>query len=317
MTENTSESSESIKQETSRERYERIGAQLRRRREALSLDQSDVARQLHLPGMVLNDIETGQIEKLSSLYRRGYIRNYCRVLGLDPDELLADAGEDLPPELKEVLPVSRREWRLERYLKIATYAIVTVAIVPPLVYFFVAGGTRMLERDPAIGESTTVVQSTQQESSDSAGSPPASEQRTNAGKPSGARHVSASALPLNPIRPGREVAADSAAEEVEAPESAAEEDAVVESGPRPSALQLELLEDSWIEIHDAEGTRLEYDLLRGGQTHSYDGQAPFSLLVGQASAVNLQVNGQAVTWEGHESGNVAEINVAADGQVER
>jgi cytoskeleton protein RodZ len=78
-----------------------------------------------------------------------------------------------------------------------------------------------------------------------------------------------------------------------------------------------LLEDSWIEIHDAEGTRLEYDLLRSGQTRSYEGQAPFSLLVGRSSAVKLQVNGQQVTWEGHDSGDVAEIAVAADGQVAR
>ncbi len=313
MTENTSASTEATQQEN-RKRYERIGAQLKRRREALSLEQGDVAQQLHLPGMVVNDIETGQVEKLSSLYRRGYIRNYARLLGLDPDDVLAEAGEDQLPELQEVLPASsRREWRLERYLKISTYAIVTVAVVVPLVYAFLAGGSRMLEREPGAPE-TSLARSDEAAERSSKATPDGAPAEVPGS--SSARHVSASALPLNPMRPSRETTVEAAPNRGEAADVPADA-AAGEPGPRTSALQLELLEDSWIEIHDAEGTRLEYDLLRSGQTRSYEGQAPFSLLVGRSSAVKLQVNGQQVTWEGHDSGDVAEIAVAADGQVAR
>lgn len=311
MTEKTS--TEPAQKQDSKEQYERIGEELRLRRETLGLDQGDVARQIHLPGMVVNDIETGQVDKLSSLYRRGYIRNYARLLGLDPDELLADDGEGDLPQLRQVLPVSRGRWRLERYLKVATYAIVTVAIVPPLVYFFVAGGTRMLEREPAGEKATTELRSAQ--NGGSTESPAATASRSNADDAPAARHVSASALPLNPVRPGKDVLTE-ATPPVASPPEAGDEAILPDAGPQLSALQLELLEDSWIEIHDAEGTRLEYDLLRGGQTLGYEGQAPFRLLVGRSSAVELQVNGQPVTWEGHDSGDVAEIAVAADGQVE-
>ncbi len=306
MTEKTS--TEPAQKQDRKKKFERIGKELRLRREALDLDQSDVARQIHLPGMVVNDIETGRVDKLSSLYRRGYIRNYARLLGLDPDELLADEGECDLPQLRQVLPVSSGGWRLERYLKIATYAIVTVAIVPPLVYFFVAGGTSMLEREPAEAETTAELRSAQNDR------PAALAGRSGADDAPATRHVSASALPLNPIRPGKEAPAEASLSAAGQPESWAEA-ALPETGPQLSALQLELLEDSWIEIHDAEGARLEYDLLRGGQTLSYEGQAPFRLLVGRSSAVELQVNGQPVTWEGHDSGDVAEIAIAADGQV--
>jgi cytoskeleton protein RodZ len=316
MTDNTSASNDRKEQEIdNNERYQRIGAELRRRREALSLEQADVAGQLHLPGMVVNDIETGQVEKLSSIYRRGYIRNYARLLGLDPDELLAEAGEDLPPELQEVLPVSRPEWRLERYLKISTYAIVTVAIVVPLVYAFLAGGSRMLERDPGAAEQAAV--STSATDTDSATpNPPRADASDAADAPEGARHVSASTLPLNPVRPARETVE----RPVPAPVNdtgASGEVAGRETGPPVSALSLTLVEDSWIEIHDAQGTRLEYDLLRGGQTRSYEGQAPFRLLVGRSNAVELTVNGLQVTWDGHDSGDVAEISIDAGGDVQR
>ncbi|HSH27828.1 MAG TPA: RodZ domain-containing protein [Wenzhouxiangella sp.] len=312
MTEKTS--TEPAQKQDRKKRLERIGEELRLRREALGLDQGDVARQIHLPGMVVNDIETGQVDKLSSLYRRGYIRNYARLLGLDPDELLADDGESDLPQLRQVLPVSSGGWRLERYLKIATYAIVTVAIVPPLVYFFVAGGTSMLEREPAGAETAAELRSALNDRS--AGSSPASASRPDTDDAPAARHVSASALPLNPIRPGKKALAETALPAAGQPETGAEA-ALPDAGPQLSALQLELLEDSWIEIHDAEGARLEYDLLRGGQTLSYEGRAPFRLLVGRSSAVELKVNGQPVTWEGHDSGDVAEIAVAADGQVKR
>ena len=314
MTDNTSTSDEKKQQQTkiNEQHYQRIGAELRRRREALSLEQGDVARQLHLPGMVVNDIESGQVENLSSIYRRGYIRNYARLLELDPDELLAEAGEDVPPELKEVLPVSRGGWRLERYLKIATYALVTVAIIPPLVYFFIAGGMRVLERDPASGESREVAGLTPSQLPDASSSSGVAEGGQAEPESSKARHVSASALPLNPVRPLREPS----------PEPASEAGASVietqeaEAGPALSALEVELLEDSWVEIHDAEGTRLEYDLLRSGQTRNYEGQAPFRLLVGRSSAVRLHVNGHSISWDGHESGDVAELAVTANGEVQ-
>lgn len=316
MTDNTSASDDRKEQDIdNKKRYERIGAELRRRREALSLEQADVAGQLHLPGMVVNDIETGQVEKLFSIYRRGYIRNYARLLGLDPDQLLAEAGEDLPPDLQEVLPVSRPEWRLERYLKISTYAIVTVAIVVPLVYAFLAGGSRMLERDSGAAEQASI--STSSGGGDSATTNATGKEAADSGQGAdGARHVSASTLPLNPVRPARET--------VERPGTApmsgtgASGDVPgLEAGPPASALSLTLVEDSWIEIHDAEGTRLEYDLLRGGQTRSYEGQAPFRLLVGRSNAVELTVNGLPVTWDGHDSGDVAEISIDAGGDVQR
>ncbi|WP_376695444.1 helix-turn-helix domain-containing protein [Wenzhouxiangella sp. EGI_FJ10305] len=319
MTEQTSVSNEEIEQESGEQKYERIGAELRRRREKRGLEQADVARQLHLPGMIVNDIETGQVDQLSSIYRRGYIRNYARFLGIDPDTLLADAGEDVLPELQEVLPVSKGEWQFERYLKIATYLLVTVAIVPPLVYFFVSGGTRMLERDVAADTPASVSESLagsgQGETADNATAEIGGENEAPSAEPSAARHVSASAIPLNPIRPARDARTESAANSVET-DIAPEDLPAAGVGPSLSALSLELLEDSWVEIHDADGNRLEYDLLRSGQTRSYEGQPPFSLLVGRSSAVKLQVNGQPVTWEGHESGDVAEIAISSDGEVQ-
>lgn len=319
MTEETSESKirAQQQQESRKEHLQRIGARLRRRREARGLDQHEVAQQLHLPGMVVNDIETGRIGTLSGIYRRGYIRNYANLLGLDADELLAEAGEEVPPELKEVMPAPQREWRLERYLKVATYLIVTIAIVPPLVYFFVAGGSRMLEREPAVSETPAV-----NESEDRAvvsGLADADKGRDNDAEdePEPERHVSASAFPVTPLKPMHEARPQSPAGEPGESEARPAEAETEAAGPALTALQLDLVADSWIEIRDARGERLEYDLLREGQSHRYEGEAPFRVLLGRSSAVELHIDGRPVVWEGHESGDLAELEITDDGAVER
>src|SRR5699024_6411196 len=207
MTENTSANEDrEQKPADRRQRYADIGARLRKQRQALSLSQKDMARRLRLPGIVVNDIETGQIEQLSSIYRRGYIRNYAQALDLDAEVLLVDAGADSPPELKAAFPVApQREWQFERYLKIATYAIVTVAIIPPLVYFFIAGGMRILDRDPGVGPNSVAVRSDTPSGHDQRA---AADHGEESGKQADRRrpaasagHVSASAIPLKTIRP--------------------------------------------------------------------------------------------------------------------
>lgn len=268
--------------------------------------------------MVINDIESGQIDRLSGLYRRGYLRNYARLLELDPDELLAAIGEDAPPALKDVMPAPRREWRLERYLKIATYVLVTTVIVPPLAYFFIAGGSRMLEGEPAeLAEQTSGSEPADTVAAGDEGRTVAEPEQRSGEAASGSQsgHVSASALPLSPMRLGRE-------SEGETPELLPESlqgsgEAANDELEELTGLTLELVDDSWIEIHDADGERLEYDLLREGQVHTYRGRAPFRLLLGRSSAVELQVDGQAVVWEGHERGDVTQLEVAADGKVTR
>lgn len=312
MIESNSEGSDS-RTDDEADVYRRIGRKLKKRREKLRLQQDDVAQRLHMPGMVINDLETGRVAHFSGIYRRGYLRNYARLLGLDADAILVEAGEDVPPALQEVMPVSGREWRLERYLKIATYVLVTTAIVPPLAYFFIAGGSRILERDPALVESAPVESGidTAPEEQAAGGADDGAGERANAQR---TRHVSASVLPVTPVRPAQQTSAASqpAGEGAGSGESAAK--SLADSR---SQLNVELIEDSWVEIHDAEGSRLEYDLLRSGQSREYQGRAPFNMLIGRSSAVSMKVDGHPVEWEGHNSGDVARIEVLADGAVRR
>lgn len=290
------------------------GDRLRRAREEAGLSHADVTEQLHLSGVIIDDIEQGRVERLPGIYRRGYITNYARLLGLEPESLLGTSREEEPPELREVLPVNRTGWKFEQYLKIATYVLVTTVIIPPLVYLFIQGGSRIMDREPEAG-AVGVEERTDAESGDRAGS----ERRVvEGGRDAGEEptHFSASTLPLPAVRPlGKDTVSirpDRDAVIVpEIPESVeAAADAKVELG-------IELNQDSWVEIYSANGERLEYDLLRAGVIRTYQAEAPFSLMLGRARAVSLSLEGEPLIYEGHERGDVVRLEVTADGEVRR
>ncbi|MFU8876635.1 MAG: helix-turn-helix domain-containing protein, partial [Wenzhouxiangellaceae bacterium] len=116
------------------------GEQLSRERNRLGISLQDASRRLRLTTTVLGKIERGELDGIPGAYLRGYVANYARLLEMDPEPLL-QALEQLDPEpLRTVLPVDRAGQRMDRFVRFATYGLVTTLIVPPLVYFFVQGG---------------------------------------------------------------------------------------------------------------------------------------------------------------------------------
>jgi cytoskeleton protein RodZ len=72
-------------------------------------------------------------------------------------------------------------------------------------------------------------------------------------------------------------------------------------------------EDSWIEISDALGNRLMFDMLRPGDSRTLRGTAPFRVFLGNAPPVSLEVNGKPVSRPRVSSRNTARFVVESDG----
>jgi cytoskeleton protein RodZ len=68
------------------------------------------------------------------------------------------------------------------------------------------------------------------------------------------------------------------------------------AGPTQLALQFSAL--SWVEVTDATGRRLLQGLYAAGSTRTLSGAAPLRVILGNAPAVALRVNDQAVTLAG-------------------
>lgn len=290
-----------------------IGAQLRHQRRKRKVSIEDAARALKLAPSTLEDIERGHLDRFESIYRRGYLRNYARFLGLDPAPLMAMLQEAEMPPLRSVLPVQQRGRNFERLFKIATYAIVTTIIIPPIVLIYIQGGLNILDRERADSRQAQGPAVLEQEAAPLRVGPsrPASSGIEREG--AGSTPVTASALPLNAIRPVRDpVNAETLARM--APDLPGSEEEIVD---KRSALLIELIDDSWLEVYSADGRRLEFDLVRAGAERRFLDEGPFRVMVGRGNAVRLQLDGAAIEFDGQDRADVVTLEIGADGAVRR
>lgn len=94
---------------------------------------------------------------------------------------------------------------------------------------------------------------------------------------------------------------------------------VAEPGPMPEAgtpgvrsLTLRLSDDSWLEVYDDQDRQLYYGLAAAGEAIRLRGEAPISLFMGNAPAVELAVDGQAYDFSARiRNDNTARITVQA------
>jgi cytoskeleton protein RodZ len=63
--------------------------------------------------------------------------------------------------------------------------------------------------------------------------------------------------------------------------------------PRETRLRLELSGVRWVEVYDARGQRLFYDVAGAGSVQSIAGRPPLRVVLGNAAAVSVQVDGQS------------------------
>ncbi len=298
---------------------EEIGIQIRQQRIKRRVGLETAARDLKLSVATLDRIERGELDQLAPIYRRGYVGNYARYLGLDPDPLLALIEAAEPSVMRPVLPGRRRQPRFDRILKFSTYLIVTTLIIPPLVLIYIQGGSRFIEREPVITEQLPAASAgaSEQRIADrvaralSMDDVPARSGPGSTGEDGEVvAPVAASALPLASIRPLRDPAAPDTDPEAERGSSGIDQ-------PTGSVLDIEVLEDSWLEVYAGDGQRLEYDLLRSGDRRRFEAEPPFRLLLGRASAVALTLDGEPVDFDGQDRADVATFDLLADGGIRR
>lgn len=302
-----------------------LGQILARARQGRNLAVRDVSRALHLPRSVIEAIEDNRLSDLAPIYRRGYVINYARHVGVEAERVraLLDAHDDQPPDLQQVLPTGQYAWRFESLMRGATYVLVSTVIVLPLVWFFVQGGARVFESGDAdvtrgIAASPDSGDETRRVSQRIAD---ALSLEDAGGEPSEPSHLNASTMPLNVLKQPRQATHDQAPPEPPLlidPELAAESGTAGDaSAPGPltrQSLSLDLEEESWVEIRDAAGTRLEYDLLGPGR-HAYRGQPPFEVLLGRARTVRIEVDGRRADLSGYEATELARFHVLADARI--
>lgn len=276
------------------------GEILRRRREARGLTRAEVAEALRLSERVVEAIEGEDAGRLPApAFVRGYLRAYARLVGADEEAVLAAyraAGEPgASPEAPRLEPIEiHRGWG--RWLRWGTAG--AVAALAALVLAWWRGGAPPEGPAPPPAAEEAAAPATRP--------PPAAPEpellpAEGAGAAPAAAQPRAGAEPAAP--PPRPAAAP--APRTTAPERAAS------AGTAEAALELRLRGTSWVEVRDATGRRLVYDLLRPGTVRRVRGRAPFRLVLGEPTAVEVRLDGEEVPLAGARPGRTLRVTVGA------
>lgn len=273
-----------------------IGARLRAGRERLGLTVLQAAERLHVDARILEALEAEDFEALGApVFVRGHIRRYAEAVGeaaADLQRLYGESGRAAaPPDLT----------RIPRSGRAADPRALLVPALVVLIGFTIAGGVWWVL---------------------TGAEPP------RRGAESGADGAAASGAVARAPVTGRGPPAappppvTAAVHEPQAEPARIREVALAELAAEPAAagarveLALRFAEDCWVEIYDGGGRQLFFDIGAAGSGRRVSGTAPLRVLLGNAPAVELQVNGEpaAIPPEARRN-RTARLTVDAAGRL--
>jgi len=277
----------------------RPGDILRYEREQKGLTIELASSRSKIKQSVLAAIESGETGEIPSVYLKGYIRNYARFLGIDP-VLIEGQMEHVrgaEPGVRTVNTVRTSRGNAEKWIKASSY-LVASALIATLAWQFTHEAVRFSQ-----GDSELISDPAEPAGTDETGGGDSA----SAARPANT-HLNASIASVEMLQESGEPKSDSAAEQAWAA-IGSQSGAEVSDPVQQHSLSVTTSADTWVEISDASGKQLELDLIRAGTLREYNGRAPFNVMIGRASAVDLAMDGEAVDLGPYTRGNVARMTL--------
>lgn len=267
----------------------RPGRVLAEARVARNLTVFEVAQQLKLSATQVEALEADAYDQLpGSVFVRGFVRNYARLLELDADGLVGKIGlPHAPSPASAAIPLSRDIPFPERgRTHWMPYVLVLVLIIGAVVLFEV-----LFSAPPAMVVSAVTPKS--------AAVPVVVE-------PALPAKEEASAVPVSAVPQAEVVAAAVASEPAALPVPAP-----ASMSPQAGMAELYFVFDtaSWVEVRDSNERILFSQLNPVGTEHRMQGRRPLSLVIGNARGVRLTYNGQPFDLAPHTRVDVARFTL--------
>ena len=244
------------------------GERLAAARRAQQITVLEVAKELHLDEPKVRALEQNNFDVLGApVFAKGHLRKYAMLVGVDNDDVLQDyyrlnRAAGMPPVVGKVRKLARQSSPGPWIAMIVIFVIAAAAY-----WWFVVAATP----PPMMQDDTVIV-------------PPVDDAMAPANDGS------------DPAEPIALLEADPEMSDEAVFISLAEQAMPPAFTTQPVAdgqvrLTMTFSGDCWTEISDASGRQLYRDLGRDGSSVNVSGQAPLSVLLGNADNVRVRING--------------------------
>jgi cytoskeleton protein RodZ len=252
-----------------------------------------VGKDLRMPVQVVKSLEAEQWDRLGApVFVRGQLRSYARLLKVDLGDALEQAhiGPVVPPQLVSHTHTPRARRIAESLGRRALYVGITAVLAVP-VWFATRSHFDNTPAGPSTASLDVIPAAVPVAGGDTA--TPAAD----------APAATPAAAPSNPSAPYL---------------------ASLTPVPRPTtsapaagggALNLQFKGDSWVDITAPDGQTVEKALIKAGESRSFSAGQVARMVLGNASAVEVQQGGAIVDLSPYQRANVARFTVSSDGSV--
>jgi len=281
-----------------------IGARLKAARERMRLTVLLAAERLHVDPKVLEALEAERFEELGvPVFVRGHIRRYAELVGESAQELLELYATVAPTEFPDLtrIPKAQRPPDTRKLTGPAVAVIVGFAIMGAVWW--------VLQMEPA-GKSESAGPSLTAPSARSDAQTGESVQTQAEVQPEAASASVGPAAAAQAIADGIEAAVGSGSGAPAAQPAIA---------TRPVQIGLKFSADCWVEVYDAHGRQLVFGIGAAETSRRVTGTPPLRVLLGNAPAVELDIDGQAteIPRFAFIRRDVAQFDIDHDGRIVR
>lgn len=296
------------------------GGRLKKARLAAGFDLERMAAQLHItPGQV-SALEADQYESFAArVFVRGYLRNYARVVGEPVDAVLAQFDHLWPDgegvaQLKRVGSERPQLGSGHGIVRLVSWALLLGIVVLFLVWW--AGYLQIHDGDllPIDGDGTEQPASVPAEPAaptavapGEVSLPPSPTAISPVAEPATPPDAAAEVDPVQDEAPAAPPSQDAATDA----QTPAEPAAVPDLAPQ---VVLSLTGPCWLQVIDASGKYRLTGEYKAGFREVLGGTPPYRILLGNAPAATLTVDGQPVDLAPHSRGQVARLTLNPDAQ---
>jgi cytoskeleton protein RodZ len=282
------------------------GATLASAREAHGLSINEVAEQMRISPRQVEAIEADRYGELpGTVFVRGFVRNYARLLKLDPIPLLhalePALGGDVPLRAHEIagtLPETTR--RSHGRLWLGLIAVVVAALAIAAAYEWWRG------RAPGTGGGMGTIAPAQAPSEPPVPPPEATAPAQTTIPLSPERVIDAPDAPAGEaMQPGEAAGGSIApAAPVATPGPTSARD-----GAAAVRMEMAFVGESWVEIRDGEGNVQFSGTVPAGSARSFEVRPPVDVVVGNASGVRITYNDKPFDVAAHATRNIARFRL--------